>query len=146
MYNDSYPIRYPGDSLYNQANNYDNYGRPPEHAPSYPMPCPELPPMTPPPMVPMPPPMPPGHEMPMPGTRMHCVMHLKHMLEKLMNKKASFIIEGAKGNFDCVKVTKVDNCTVVVETKNGVCIIPLYEITAICMSKEVAEGVITKEY
>ena len=51
------------------------------------------------------------------------------------------IIEGVKGNFDCIKIVDVDDCKVAVETKNGVCLIPLGEIKAICVSKEVYEDI-----
>lgn len=151
MYNNKiYPVNYPADVFNNQAPNYDFYGMPPEQ--HYPMPpenhypqpmppehhypCPEYPPM---------PPMPPVNPMPpidlMPGYKMQCMMHLKHILENAMNKKVALVVEGAKGNFDCTKIISVNDCTVTVATKNGICIIPLKEITAICMSKEVAKDV-----
>ena len=50
-------------------------------------------------------------------------------------------IEGARGNFDCVRIISVDECKVVAETKHGVCVISLREITAVCMSKEVADEI-----
>ncbi|HZJ83550.1 MAG TPA: hypothetical protein VFD57_07050 [Clostridia bacterium] len=72
------------------------------------------------------------------------MMHMKDMLKKIMDKKVSLIIEGARGNFDCVKIVKMDDCVVMVETKSGICIIPYHEITAICMSKEVADHIMGK--
>lgn len=140
--NEIYPVGYPADGFFNEDVGRDYFGMPPEYHHPQPMPCPEYPPMPPvqPPMPPMPPPMPPMDLMP--GMKMQCMMHLKHLLEKMKDKKASLIIEGAKGNFDCIKIMSVNDCMVVVETRNGVCLIPLDEITAICMTKEVAEDVL----
>ena len=143
MYNNEiYPVNYPADVFYNQTPNYDYYGMPPEHHYPQPMPpehhhpCPEYPPMPPmPPISPMPP------TEPTLGMKWLCLMHLKHILEKAMHKKVALIVEGAKGNFDCTKIISVNDCTVMVETKNGVCVILLDEITAICMSKEAAKDV-----
>lgn len=137
MYNNEiYPVNYSSDGFNNQAANYDYYGMPPEHS----HPCPEYPPM--PPMPPKPPvsPMPPTE--PTQGMRWLCLMHLKHILENAKKKKVSLTIEGAKGNFECTKVLSVNECTVMVDTRNGVCVIPLDEITAICMSKEAAKEVL----
>ncbi|MFY9176514.1 MAG: hypothetical protein WBI74_00325 [Caldicoprobacterales bacterium] len=143
MYNnEDYYVRYSADSFfdYNQIPGYgyynayrdDHYGKPPGHYEPYPpIPCPEYPPVQPTPPVDM-----------MPGMRERCLMHLRGLLESLMHKKVSLIIEGVRGTFDCIKIISVDDCTVVVETKNGVCVIPINEITAICMSKEVAKDII----
>lgn len=136
MYNNEiYPVNYPAEFLFNQASNYSYYGMPPEHhypmPPEHnPMPCPEYPPVQ---------PMPPMDLLP--GMRMQCMMQLKHILEKAMNKKVALIVEGARENFDCTRILSVNDCHVTVATKNGVCIIPLDEITAICMSKEAAKDV-----
>lgn len=143
MYNNGdYYVRYPVDAYYdyNQAPGYgyydtygdDHHGMPPGHYEPYPpMPCPGYPPIQPTPPVDS-----------MPGMRERCLMHLRDLLEMLKHKKVSFVIEGARGNFDCTKVISVDDCTVMVETKNGICVIPLMEITAVCMSKDVAKDII----
>ena len=137
MYNnDIYPQAYSTNDYYNNYNNvgadYD-YGMPADYYNPYPIPCPEYPSM---PAYPMPP-----ADM-MPGMKMQCLMHLKYILEKMKDKKAALIIEGARGVFDCIKIMDVTDCMVVVETKNGVCVIPLNEITAVCMSREIADDVL----
>lgn len=132
--NGDYYVRYPVDAYYGYYDTYgdNHYGMPPGHYEPYPpMPCPEPPPIHPAPPTDV-----------MPGMRERCLMHLRDLLERLMHKKVSFIIEGARGNFDCTKIIRVNDCTVVVETKNGVCVIPLMEITAVCISKDVAKDII----
>lgn len=143
MYNNEiYPVRYPVDAFNNQGFNNDFYGMPPENNQPYPpMPQPPMPcPPYHPPMPPMPCPPQPPIVMP-PDWKLQCMMHMKDMLEKLMHKKVSLIIEGTRCNFDCVKILKMDDCVVMVETKTGICVVPYHEITAICMSKEVAEHI-----
>lgn len=166
MYNNEYPVRYPFEDFNNQETSYDYYGTPPGNNHPYPKPespCTPMPPMPPmpyppnnstppmpcPPHMPMPPmPCPPHLPKPpidmMPGHRMQCMMHMKDILEKLMNKKASLVIEGARGKFECAKIVKMDDCFVMAETKAGICVIPYHEITAICMSKEVAKDIMDK--
>jgi|LSQX01.2.fsa_nt_gb hypothetical protein len=148
MYNDEiYSVRYGFDPIYNQGTGYDYYSGVPEPHYPYPMPCPEYPSVPAPPVQPAPPMMPLTPMMPMhpvdpwSGMKMHCLIQLKNILEKAMDKKVALTIEGARGNFDCVRIISVDECKVVVETKNGVCIISLREITAVCMTREVADEI-----
>ncbi|HZJ57343.1 MAG TPA: hypothetical protein VFD89_03790 [Clostridia bacterium] len=150
MYNDDmYSVRYATDPIYNQEAGYDYYGGASEPYYPYPTPCPEYPSTPPmPPVHPMPPgpPMPPTMPMhpvdPWSAMKILCLTHLKNMLEKMKDKKVALIIEGARGNFDCVRIMSVDECKVVAETKNGVCVISLREITAVCMTKEVADQIL----
>ncbi|NLJ40803.1 MAG: hypothetical protein GX352_04235 [Clostridiales bacterium] len=138
---------------YNQEAVYDYNNMPPEYP--YAMPNPEysilqpaipaiptiaVPPM---PMQSMPAsPVPPAPPM---DHKMYCMMHMRSILENLMDKKVSLIIEGTGGSFDCIRILSANECVVTVETKNGICVIPMGQITALCMSEEDAEGALGNE-
>lgn len=103
-----------------------------EDYPTYPMPrdrhpCP----------MPMPMPMP---EETLPAMEMLAEEYLADLFTRLMGKKVNILIEGRQKAVECVKVIKVEDGVVIVELKCGtVCVIPLDEISAVCMPKELAK-------
>jgi len=126
---DMYPVRYAG-----EPSRYPAPAPPPEqgHAPifddykpyppMYQYPCPPMPEIT------------------LPAMEMTGVEYLKNLFTKLMGKKINILIEGRQKTVECVRVIKVEDGVVVVELKTGgICVIPLNEISAVCMSKELAQ-------
>ena len=133
-YGDMYPIRY---SREVPRHPVPDHRRPPVpehgHAPifedyhPYPMPRDDYP---------MPLPMP----MPMPEETLNAIEYLHKLFTKLMGKKVNIIIECRQRTLECVKIIKVEDGVVVVELKTGtICVIPLDEISAVCMAKELAK-------
>jgi hypothetical protein len=62
------------------------------------------------------------------------------LIYKAYGKKINILIEGRQKTVECVRVIKVEDGVVVVELRTGgICVIPLNEISAVCMSKELAQ-------
>lgn len=134
-YDDMYPVRYSREMPRHPSHDYDRQPAPmPEPGqrpifddycpPPYPMPCP----------TPMPMPM------PMPEETLPAIEHLENLFKKLVGKTVNILIEGRQKTVECVKVIKVEDEVVVVELKNGsICVIPLSEISAVCMPKDLAK-------
>jgi len=130
-YDNVYPIRYAGEVPHYPA---------PDHRPPYPMPehghAPIYDDYRPCPDYPMPMPMP----VPMPEETLNAIEYLDNLFKKLMGQKVNIIIECWQRSLECVKIIKVEQGVVVVEVKSGnICVIPLDEISAVCMGKEMAE-------
>lgn len=129
-YDDMYPIRYSREMPRHPSHDYDR--RPPSmpepghgHRPIYDDYCP--------------PPMPMPTPIPMPET-LPAIEYLEDLFKRLKGMTISILIECKQRTVECVKVIKVEDEVVVVELKNGsICVIPLSEISAVCMPKDLAE-------
>jgi len=127
-YDDMYPVRYSREMPHHP--DYPDRWPPampePGHRPIYDDYCP--------------PPMPLPTPIPMPEETLPAIEYLEKLFKKLIGKTISILIECRQKTVECVKVIKVEDEVVVVELKNGsVCVIPLSEISAVCMSKDLAK-------